>query len=214
MLAQRLPWCSCSAIKMASSSSVHSPFFSSGSRWLTNRSRHCFPCRPGRCAAILDHLRPYSARLLRRMLSSSAVHDPFPLITGGVDSDCHFVRHSMAVLPRKFPAISFHRGEAVVVVVIVFVVVVVACKRLKKRLAKREERRRKRWFRFERDHEKRPIVCHRWPVGEGSASDRQGAPNTENPRKPESRSARQTAVRFTRTNIPIPDHPFFFGAPI
>mmetsp|Transcript_24084 Transcript_24084/g.32052 ORF Transcript_24084/g.32052 Transcript_24084/m.32052 type:complete len:87 (-) Transcript_24084:1549-1809(-) len=47
------------------------------------------------------------------MLSSSTVQDPFPLMTGGLDNDCHLVRQSIAVLFGKLPAISFHRGDAV-----------------------------------------------------------------------------------------------------
>ena len=112
MFAHLFPWCSCKAIKIASSSSVHSPFLSSGSRWLTYRSRHCLPCLPGRWAAIFAHLRPYSALLSRRILSSSTVQEPFPLITGGLDRLCHLVKQSNAVRLGKLLAISFHRGDA------------------------------------------------------------------------------------------------------
>ena len=112
MFAHLFPWCSCMAIKIASSSSVHSPFLSSGSRWLTNLSLHCFPWRPGKCAAIFAHFRPYCRLFSLKMASSSAVQDPFPLMTGGLVIVCHFVRQSMAVLFEKFAAISFQRGAA------------------------------------------------------------------------------------------------------
>ena len=113
MFAHLLPWCSCKAIKMASSSSDHSPFFKFGSRWLTYLSRHCLPCRPGRCAAIFAHFLPYLSLLSLNMLSSSIVQEPFPFMTGGLDKDCHLVRQSKALLEGKLLAISFHRGEAV-----------------------------------------------------------------------------------------------------
>lgn len=110
MFAHRLPWCSCIAIKIASSSSVHSPFFSSGSKWLTKRSLHCLPCLPGKCAAIFAHFFPYSRRFEIRIWSSSCVHDPLPLMTGGLEIDCHLVRQSIALLLEKFSATSFQRG--------------------------------------------------------------------------------------------------------
>mmetsp|Transcript_14881 Transcript_14881/g.27623 ORF Transcript_14881/g.27623 Transcript_14881/m.27623 type:complete len:202 (-) Transcript_14881:317-922(-) len=53
---QQLPHLACASTKMASSSSVHPPFFSEGSRWLNQRSRHCFPMRPGILSAISLHL--------------------------------------------------------------------------------------------------------------------------------------------------------------
>jgi len=110
MFAHLFPWTSCMAISIASSSSVHSPFLSSGSRWLTNRSLHCFPCRPGRWAAIFAHFLPYWRRFSLNIASSSPVQDPFPLMTGGFVMVCHFVRQSIAVLTEKFAAISFQRG--------------------------------------------------------------------------------------------------------
>lgn len=113
MFAHLFPWCSCMAISIASSSSVHSPFFNSGSRWFTNRSLHCLPCLPGKCAAIFAHFLPYCCRFSRRMASSSAVHEPFPLITGGFVIVCQFVRQSIALLSSKLAAISFQRGAAV-----------------------------------------------------------------------------------------------------
>ncbi|KAG7263757.1 hypothetical protein CRUP_027994, partial [Coryphaenoides rupestris] len=42
-------------VMMRSSSSVHDVFFTSGFRWLCQRSRHCLPMRPFRCLAITDH---------------------------------------------------------------------------------------------------------------------------------------------------------------
>ena len=48
------------------------------------------------------------------MASSSAVQDPFPLMTGGLVIVCHFVRQSIAVLFEKFAAISFQRGAAII----------------------------------------------------------------------------------------------------
>lgn len=58
--AQRFPRTLWASNMMRSSSSVHEDFFTSGFRWLCQRSRHCFPKRPFRCLAIRVHcLVPY-----------------------------------------------------------------------------------------------------------------------------------------------------------
>lgn len=58
--AQRFPRTLWASKMMRSSSSVHEDFFTSGFRWLCQRSRHCFPKRPFRCLAIRVHcLVPY-----------------------------------------------------------------------------------------------------------------------------------------------------------
>lgn len=53
--AQRLPSTLWASQIMRSSSSVQQDFFTSGLRWLCQRSRHCFPSRPFRCLAISVH---------------------------------------------------------------------------------------------------------------------------------------------------------------
>lgn len=58
--AQRLPRTLWASQIILSSSSVQHDFFTSGLRWLCQRSRHCFPSRPFRCLAISVHcLVPY-----------------------------------------------------------------------------------------------------------------------------------------------------------
>lgn len=53
--AQRLPSTLWASQMMRSSSSVQQDFFTSGLRWLCQRSRHCFPSRPFRCLAMRVH---------------------------------------------------------------------------------------------------------------------------------------------------------------
>ena len=53
--AQRLPSTLWASQMMRSSSSVQQDFFTSGLRWLCQRSRHCLPSRPFRCLAISVH---------------------------------------------------------------------------------------------------------------------------------------------------------------
>merc|ERR1711998_427989 len=69
---------------MRSSSAVHGVFRMSGLRWLCHLSRHCFPMRPGRLAAILDHFRgPFFCTCSQTTRSSSSVHCrfwPVPLL--------------------------------------------------------------------------------------------------------------------------------------
>ena len=43
-----VPYCSTSAMTLASSSGVHSSLLTVGHRWLCHRSRHCLPTRPSR----------------------------------------------------------------------------------------------------------------------------------------------------------------------
>ena len=50
--AQRVPSFACISRMVWSSSAVHAPFFSEGSRLLHHRSRHCFPVRPGSSDAM------------------------------------------------------------------------------------------------------------------------------------------------------------------
>ena len=111
--AHLFPCRSCIAIKIDSSLSVQSPFLRSGSKWLTNRSLHCFPWRPGRKDAILAHFLPNCFRFSFNVSSSSGVQLPLPLITGGLEMDWYLERQSMAALPEKLDAIWFQRGPPV-----------------------------------------------------------------------------------------------------
>ena len=70
-----------------SSSAVHSPFFTSGARWLNQRSRHCFPIRPGRNAATFVHRpAPCSCTTRVSIASSSEVHACFFVRSFGLPS--------------------------------------------------------------------------------------------------------------------------------
>mmetsp|Transcript_3246 Transcript_3246/g.8042 ORF Transcript_3246/g.8042 Transcript_3246/m.8042 type:complete len:214 (-) Transcript_3246:557-1198(-) len=51
---QRVPSSATPSAIRRSSSSVHSPFFTAGHRWLNHRSRHCLPTRPVMCDAMRD----------------------------------------------------------------------------------------------------------------------------------------------------------------
>jgi len=61
----------------------------SGFKWLCHLSRHCLPMRPGRLAAILDHLRGPSLRTCSQTIrSSSSVHCRFwPVLVGVLGGD-------------------------------------------------------------------------------------------------------------------------------
>ena len=59
---------------IASSSSVHRSLLIHGLRWLCQRSRHCFPIRPGSCFAMYDQfLGPLSRTNLSTFSSYSLV---------------------------------------------------------------------------------------------------------------------------------------------
>mmetsp|Transcript_6373 Transcript_6373/g.21123 ORF Transcript_6373/g.21123 Transcript_6373/m.21123 type:complete len:218 (+) Transcript_6373:910-1563(+) len=77
--------CSATACRISrSSSSVKFSFFTSGERWLCQRSRHCLPTRPGRCCAIWDQEEgPYWATILSSLASSSGVHTIFLIARAG-----------------------------------------------------------------------------------------------------------------------------------
>ena len=73
--AHRVPSMRCPSTRMRSSSAVHSPRLMSGLRWLSHRSRHCFPRRPSILPAMKLHFRcPCSSTSLRSKLSSCNVH--------------------------------------------------------------------------------------------------------------------------------------------
>mmetsp|Transcript_33954 Transcript_33954/g.43629 ORF Transcript_33954/g.43629 Transcript_33954/m.43629 type:complete len:338 (-) Transcript_33954:552-1565(-) len=104
---QLFPQRCCASLKILSSSVVHLPFFRLGSRWLNQRSRHCFPMRPGTCSAILDHLVIPCFMQETMIASSSAVQGPFT--RPGCSTFCHRCRHCISVLlpPRYSEAIRF-----------------------------------------------------------------------------------------------------------
>mmetsp|Transcript_68447 Transcript_68447/g.152788 ORF Transcript_68447/g.152788 Transcript_68447/m.152788 type:complete len:239 (-) Transcript_68447:105-821(-) len=76
----------------ASSCAVHSALFTSGDRWLCQRSRHCLPERPFICAPTADHrtLPPSSSIVVTSWwsVSSSAAFQMcfFHVPAGGVDA--------------------------------------------------------------------------------------------------------------------------------
>ena len=97
-----LPWMRCSLTIFTSSSSVHLVLQMFGSKWLCQRSRHCFPMRPGRLLLTFVQLRgPFSVTSWMRILSSSAVQVP---VTQWLTlfSSSHRVWH----LISDFPGIS------------------------------------------------------------------------------------------------------------
>ena len=67
----------CASIRMRSSSSVQLSRLMLGSSWLCQRSRHCFPLRPGRFEAIAaQRVGPYRPTRRITVSSSSFVHAP------------------------------------------------------------------------------------------------------------------------------------------
>eukprot|EP00967_Tisochrysis_lutea_P143533 scaffold266757_cov32-Tisochrysis_lutea.AAC.3 len=72
--AQRVPRAACIWRMMASSSGVHAPFLSVGSRLLHQRSRHCLPVRPGSMEAMRAHCLP-PKRLTSSVSWASSVAD-------------------------------------------------------------------------------------------------------------------------------------------
>lgn len=69
--AHRVPNMRCPSTKIRSSSAVHSPLRISGLRWLSHRSRHCFPRRPFILLAMKLHFRCPSSSTNRRSWLSS-----------------------------------------------------------------------------------------------------------------------------------------------
>ena len=73
--AHLLPFALCRRYKIHSSSWFQSYFLILGSKWLYQRSLHCFPWRSGMCLAILvQFFAPYSCTSSRMRSSSSRVH--------------------------------------------------------------------------------------------------------------------------------------------
>ena len=72
---QRVPSTATPCRMARSSSSLHSVFFTSGHRWLFQRSRHCLPTRPVEsCVAIIDQRHaPYLCTAATSAVSSSGV---------------------------------------------------------------------------------------------------------------------------------------------
>lgn len=111
MTAHLLPSSSCSLHSWASSSAVKGVCFSVGSRWLTQRSRHCLPMRPGNCFAMAAHEGGplLSDTNLRMRASSSGVHDPLMVAVPCIMFAC-LCRHSTSLRrPSRYSSeIRFH----------------------------------------------------------------------------------------------------------
>mmetsp|Transcript_14885 Transcript_14885/g.27642 ORF Transcript_14885/g.27642 Transcript_14885/m.27642 type:complete len:241 (-) Transcript_14885:160-882(-) len=90
---------------MLSSSSVHFPFFTEGSRWLKYLSRHCFPILPGSWRAMELHLTfsaaPLASTIILSLASSSLVQGPF--LMPGFKTLIHLLKQCNLVLTPMSP---------------------------------------------------------------------------------------------------------------
>mmetsp|Transcript_83580 Transcript_83580/g.167403 ORF Transcript_83580/g.167403 Transcript_83580/m.167403 type:complete len:267 (-) Transcript_83580:292-1092(-) len=77
IFSQLFPHLPCASTKIASSSPVQPPFFSDGSSWLNQRSRHCLPTRPWMWSAIASHFVTPTSMQSMIIWSSSLVHGSF-----------------------------------------------------------------------------------------------------------------------------------------
>mmetsp|Transcript_3843 Transcript_3843/g.11857 ORF Transcript_3843/g.11857 Transcript_3843/m.11857 type:complete len:283 (-) Transcript_3843:30-878(-) len=103
--AQRVPRAACIWRMMASSSGVHAPFLSVGSRLLHQRSRHCLPVRPGSMEAMRAHCLP-PKRLTSSVSWASSVADHGPLTQSGCVSFCQRWMHCTSLRPSNALATS------------------------------------------------------------------------------------------------------------
>ena len=76
--AQRVPSFACSDRIILSSSSVHAPFLSDGSRLLHHLSRHCLPVRPGSMAAMRAQCLPSPSASTSSVSAASSEADHGP----------------------------------------------------------------------------------------------------------------------------------------
>ena len=90
MAAHLFPKSCCKAIINLSSLSVHLPFFKAGSRWLHQRSLHCFAMRPGNWSAMDPHFwGPCLMTSAVIIASSSSVQPPLTIEGRELDGGIH-----------------------------------------------------------------------------------------------------------------------------
>jgi hypothetical protein len=89
--AQRWPSCEYNDSKAVSSWGCHAPFLMRGSRWLHQRSRHCFAVLPGIWAATWPQFLGHSATTFLNTLSSRSVQ--WPLINPDRSTCAHTCHH-------------------------------------------------------------------------------------------------------------------------